>query len=526
MFDKSKIKEKVILMILDGWGLAPASKGNAIARADTPFFDSLRAHSFTKLCAHGECVGLPKGQPGNSEAGHLNLGAGRVVLDDAVYISKTIKDGRFFKNPAFLEGIRHLKKTKGKVHLMGLITEDNSPHSCPEHWLAMIDFLDKQNIKEVYLHLFTDGRDSGQHAAPKILERFETKMNNHHKNNNHSIKVKIASVAGRFFAMDRTKTWERIEKVYDLMVLGKGFKADSGKEAILQGYNRKETDEFISPTVIEKNKKPVAKVEDGDLMFFLNLRSDRARQLTKAFVQDDFLKQNPKTFKRKKFPNTFFVALTDFGPNLGGARVAYPSTEIKQSLPVVLDGIKQLYVSETEKYAHVTFFFNGGYDKPVSKEDRLLIDSPNVMSYREAPFMKAEEIVKAILKKTKEKDYKFITVNFPNGDMLGHTGDIKAAIKGLTFLDKKVKNLTKKMRKKGYIVVVTADHGGPEEMINPKTKEIETRHTSNPVPFAIISDKDYKLKKSGKLSDVAPTILDIFGIKKPDIMTGNSLIKK
>src|SRR6056297_3508172 len=285
MFDKSKIKEKVILMILDGWGLAPASKGNAIARADTPFFDSLRTHSFTKLCAHGECVGLPEGQPGNSEAGHLNLGAGRVVLDDAVYITETIENGKFFKNKAFLKGVDYIKDTKGKVHLMGLITEDNSPHSCPKHWLAMIDFLEQQGIDEVFLHLFTDGRDSGQHAAPKILERFENKIVCRRQENNgqHCIEVKIASVAGRFYAMDRTKHWQRIKKVYKMLTQGEGFKADSGKEAILQGYNRGETDELIKPTVIvDKDKKPVATIEDGDLIAFLNLRSDRARELTKA----------------------------------------------------------------------------------------------------------------------------------------------------------------------------------------------------------------------------------------------------
>ncbi len=523
MFDKSKINKKIILIILDAWGLAPPSKGNAISLADTPFFDSLEKYSFTKLCAHGKCVGLPDGQPGNSEAGHLNLGAGRVVLDDAVSITKSIENGKFFKNKAFLQGVKFLKENKSKMHLMGLVTEDNSPHSCPKHWLAMIDFLDKQGIDEVFLHLFTDGRDSAQHAAPKIIDRFREKRENGYKNQ--SIKVRVASVSGRFFAMDRTDHWQRIKQVYDLMTLGKGMEAKSAKDAILKGYNRGETDEFITPTVIKKQGQPVATIDKGDVIAFLNLRSDRARELTKVFVQDDFLKDNPNAFKREKYPETFFIALTDFGPYLDDIKTAYPSQPIKKSLPVVLDGLNQLYISETEKYAHVTFFFNGGYDEPVSKEDRVLIPSPDVKSYKDAPFMKADEIVEKILEKTSKKDYKFITVNFPNGDMLGHTGDIKAAIKGLTFLDKKVKYLKNKMEELGYIVMITADHGGPEEMINPKTKEIETRHTANPVPFAIISDQNYNLARSGKLGDVAPTILEIFGIDKPDIMTGKSLIE-
>ncbi len=522
-------KKKVILIILDGWGVAPASRGNAITLARIPVFKSLKKkYPYTELCAHGKCVGLPKHQVGNSEAGHLNLGAGRVVKDDALYISEGIKDGTFFKNPAFQEGIIHLEKYKSKVHLMGLVTEENSAHSSPEHWLAMLRLLEQEGIGEIFLHLFTDGRDSSQHAAIKILERFNEKVKNNHNNHNGPLGVKIASISGRFYAMDRTKKWQRNEKVYNLLVLGQGLKAKSAKEAILQAYNRQETDEFITPTVIMKNHQPVATIDDRDLVIFMNLRSDRARQLTKVFVQKEFNQKNPGSFKRKKWPkDLFFIALTDFGPDLDNVRTAYPSREVKNSLPVVLDGISQLYIAEIEKYAHVTFFFNGGYDHLVAGEERIAIPSPDTPHYDLVPKMNIAKVTQVILEKIQNKKIDFIMVNYCNPDMLGHTGNIEATIKSIEFLDQNLGKLVKAAKKEKYSIIVTADHGNVEEMINLKTNEIKTTHTTNPVPFILITsgDKHRRLKEGGTLGDVAPTILDLFGIKEPKEMTGETLIK-
>lgn len=523
-------RQRGILIILDGWGIAPPNRGNAITLAESPFFNhAVKKYPYTEICAHGLCAGLPKDQPGNSEAGHLNLGAGRVVKDDAVYISEAIKDGTFFKNPAFLEGINYLKEKKSKIHLIGLVTEESSAHSSPEHWLAMIHFLNQENVKEVFLHLFTDGRDSGQHAAVKILERFnqEVKNDNHHLNN--ETKVTIASLVGRFYAMDRTKRWQNIEQAYNLLTLGKGRKVKNAEEAITQAYNRHETDEFISPTVIvDKKEQPLATIDDNDLIIFMNLRSDRARELSKVFVQKDFNKKNPGSFKREKWPkDLFFIALTDFGPDLDEIRTAYPSREVKNSLPMVLDGLQQLYITETEKYAHLTYFFNGGYDHPVSGEERVVVPSPLKQNYDQIPEMSADKICQRVIKEINAERPDFIAVNFCNPDMLGHTGNLTAAIKGVEYVDKKVAKIVGVAKKKKYWIIITADHGNAEEMINLKTGEIETNHTINPVPFILINSfkRKINLKDGGKLADVAPTILDLMNLNKPKEMTGQSLIK-
>jgi len=524
--EKAKV-QPLILIILDGWGEGPAGPGNAVELARTPHLDKYRKqYPFTTLCAHGERVGLPKNQPGNSEAGHLNLGAGRCVVDDAVEITNAIKDGTFYKNPIFLEALRYFHEHRSKVHLFGLITEENSAHSSPGHWLAMIDFLTRHEVKEIYLHLFTDGRDSGQHAAVKIIDRFQDTVNHNHNHNGST--VSIASVVGRFYAMDRRKVWKRIEQVYDLLTLGRGLKASSAKEAIVAGYNRQETDEFISPTVItEEDGSPLATIDDQDVVFFMNLRSDRARELTKAFTQENFLKKNPGAFKKKKeIKDLFFVALTDFGPDLG-ARTAYPSRLIKDSLPVVLDGLKQLYIAEEEKFAHVTFFFNGGYDHAVMGEERVKIPSPQVKSYDQTPKMNAEQLTKVLLQKIKDEQPRFILVNFCNTDMLGHTGNIAAAKQTAECVDQCLGKIVNLALSKNYVIAVTADHGNAERMLNPETKETETTHTTNPVPFILIGKKiDCQLKKGGDLTDVAPTVLQLMGLTKPKTMTGHSLIVK
>ena len=526
MIDKNKYNQRTMLVILDGWGVASANEGNAIELAQKPFFDSLKQkYLYTELCAHGRRVGLPTGQPGNSEAGHLNLGAGRIVRDDAITINKSIKDGRFFKNPAFLEGISHWKKYKSQVHLMGLVTEENSAHSSPQHWLAMIDFLETQGVEKVFLHLFTDGRDSAQYAAIRILERFQNKVNGHR-----FLKVYIASIIGRFYAMDRVKKWDNIEKAYHLLVCGQGLKVASAQEAIARAYNRKETDEFISPTVIvDSKKRPVGLIEDNDLVFFINLRSDRARELSKAFVQTNFNKKAPQAFKRKKYlSNLLFVALTDFGPDLDDIRTAFPSQDIQKTLPIVLDGAKQVYAAETEKYAHITFFFNGGHNYTVSNEKRIIVPSPNVQSYDLRPEMSANKLCQKICQEIKSNQPNFIALNFANTDMVGHTGNLKAAIQAVECIDNNLKKLVNLAQKEKYSIIITADHGNAEEMIDLRTGEIKTTHTTNPVPFILVSSefKSVKLRNNGSLADVASTILRLLNQKEPSEMKGQSLIKE
>ena len=528
MWDKIRINKKIILIILDGWGIAPPGSGNMVDQAYTPIFDALKEkYSYTELCASGECVGLMKGQPGNSEAGHLNLGAGRVVEDDSVTINKSIKNRTFFKNPSFYEGLRHSREYHSKIHLMGLVTEESSAHSCPEHWEAMLKFLAKEEVPRVYLHLFTDGRDSSQHAALKIIEKFKKKINFPHRTGRLTghLKTEVASVIGRFYAMDRKKDWENIRKAYELLVLGYGLRAKDIREAIISGYNRHETDEYISGTVIVKDEKPVALIGENDVVIFMNLRSDRARELTKAFVQTDFVLKNPGAFQREKIENLFFIALTDFGPDLNHTRTAYPSIDIKNSLPIWLNGIKQYYIAETEKYAHVTFFFNGGYDHPVAGEKREMIPSPDVPHYDLKPEMSAFKITSRLLEILHQESPEFILVNFANPDMLGHTGNLEATRKGVEIVDQCLGKVVEGAREKNYLVIVTADHGNAEDKIDPLTHEIKPFHTSNPVPFIIVSDEKYKLIKGGTIGNVAPTVLDLMGIKKPEEMTESLIIQ-
>jgi 2,3-bisphosphoglycerate-independent phosphoglycerate mutase len=528
-----KKQPPVVMAILDGWGIYHDYIGNAITRAKTPNYKMLlQKFPHTELCASGRCVGLPKTQDGNSEAGHLNLGAGRVVDQDTVIISKMISTGTFFKNPALKETIKHAKKYKSSVHLIGLLSGWESAHSDPDHILALLTFLREEKIKKVYLHLFTDGRDSFQYGALNFLKQIKNQFKDGEI---------IASITGRYYAMDRTKKWDRTESTYNALVFGKAkYFAKSPEDAIKQAYDRGETDEFIEPTVIVKNGicdkkgfcvggKAVGKIQDNDAIIFFNLRSDRTRQLTKAFVQKDFNKKNKNSFKRAKFlKNICFIAMTDFGPDLDSILTISPSQDVKNSMPMALNGLRQLYIAETEKYAHVTYFFNGGYMNPVANEDRKEIPSPDISSYDKKPEMSALEITNIILNDIKENKHDFILVNFANPDMVGHTGNLAAGIKACGFVDECVGKIFSALKNKKGILIVTADHGNAEEMIDEKTEEIDTQHSSYPVPF-IIADmrnrkKNYKLKNKGILGNVAPTILDLLEIKKPKEMTENSLI--
>ena len=513
--------KSTVLVIMDGWGVASKGKGNPITPENAPnYFNWLKKYPNTKLAASGVAVGLLKGEEGNSEAGHINLGAGRVVKQDALYIYEAIKDGTFFKNNAFQQAIHHLRKYKTAAHVMGLLSNHNSAHSCPEHLYALLDLLYQEGIKKVYLHLFTDGRDSSQHDAPQHLK----KLNEHLHGTE-----KIATVMGRFYAMDRGKNWDRVRQAYEAMVMGKGHcTAGSAEEAISQSYNRGETDEFVCPTIIRNDGKPTAVVNDNDAIFYFNLRSDRARELTKTFVQQNFEKTNGGTFSRGRVPkNIRFVAMTDFGPDLPNILTAFPSRDVEKSLVQTLCPRRQLYIAETEKFAHVTYFFNGGYGRHFCDERWVKIDSVAVESYAEKPEMSAKLVADFVVNGLERNEYEFICVNFANPDMVGHTGVLSAATKAVRVVDREVERLIAAVEKEGGRALIVADHGNVEEMINLKTGEIDTEHSINPVPCVLVG-KDYskskiKMRANGKLADVAPTILKMMNIGKPKEMTGKAL---
>lgn len=520
MSNIKKTNLPLVLLILDGWGLWKEKKGNAISKGKTPIVDALyKKYPNIEISASSADVGLPKGQPGNSEAGHMNIGAGRVIEQDAVIISKSINNGTFFKNPAFLQAASHAEKHQSAVHLVGLLSDGSSPHSDNDHLLSLLSFFISKTKQKIYLHLFTDGRDSPQFAALKLLGQYDGIFN--------SQRVSIATIMGRFYAMDRKKAWDRTKAAYDAMVLGKGQAMENAAEAVNRAYNRGESDEFVIPSVIMQNGRPIGPMEDHDSVVFFNLRSDRARQLTKAFVQPDFEKKNKGSFKRGKVPkDLLFVALTDFGPDLGQVLTAYPGIDIPDTLPMALKDLRQCYIAETEKYAHVTYFFNGGYDHPVAGEARVIIPSKNVSSYAQVPAMSTREIAKQVISDVKNNKFDFFCVNFAAPDMVGHTGDLKAGIKAVEIVDKATGQIIDAVLAKHGTVIVTADHGNVEEMINLQTNEVDTEHSVNPVPFIIVNHYKYKLKKTGKLANIAPTILNILKIRQPRLMTEKSLIVK
>ena len=509
-----------LLIIIDGWGIGNhKDPGNPITPQTAPnYFAAIKQFPNCQLEASGSGVGLFPGQEGNSEAGHLNLGAGRIVKQDAVFISDAITDGTFFKNHAFQHVVEHAQKNKSAVHLMGLLSNHNSAHSCPEHLQALLDFFHNENIKQVYLHLFTDGRDSGQYQAHKhlrILKKF------FHGNE------KIATITGRYYAMDRNKDWDRTKQAYEAMVLGKGRVAVSVEDALRDSYSMGDTDEYVAPTIIIENNKPVATIKDNDAVVFFNLRSDRARQLAKSFTQTNFKRINYGAFNRVKFPkNICFVALTDFGPDLPGVFTAFPSRDVVKSLAQVLCPRKQLYAAESEKFSHVTYFFNGGYAQHFCDEKWVKIASPEVKNYADKPEMSAKQLTDYVIGAIESEEYEFITVNYANLDMIGHTGDFVAAQKAVSIVDSEMARMVQILIKHGGQAVITADHGNIEEMVDLENGQPDTEHSSNPVPLIIINSqvKIPRQLPNGKLANVAPTILKMMGIKKPSEMTAMSLI--
>lgn len=541
------MKKTFVLMILDGWGIAPAGPGNAVTSASLPNYNKLWvSFPHTRLLASGEPVGLPHGEKGNSETGHLNLGAGRIVYQDLPRINMSIADGSFYKNGSFLQAFEHVKKYGSSLHLMGLIGQ-GGVHSSNDHLFALLHLAVQNGLQSIFLHLFTDGRDSPPVSAAFYINQVEEELKKEGTG-------QIAILAGRYYALDRDNRWERTRKTYEALVEGKGLLANSAQEAVQRSYEKGKTDEFIEPTIILNSaKKPVAKVSENDAVIFFNYRIDRPRQLTKAFVLNDLEKAvigrpsfDPytekyykktyleeaslkKTFSRpKKLANLFFVTMTEYENNLPVA-VAFPPISVKMPLARVLSerNKRQLHLSETEKERFVTYYFNGQNETKNPEEDWIVIPSANVQTYDLKPEMSAPEITKMVLNKISLSLYDFILINFANPDMVGHTGVIQAGITACETVDKCLGEIADAVLARDGTCIVTADHGNVEEMINLLTGGVDTEHSANPVPFILI-DKAYQgsLKglPSGILADVAPTVLKLMNIPKPNDFTGRSLI--
>lgn len=504
------MSNRVLLCILDGWGISNDTKYNAVYSANTPNYDNfMKNMSHTTIHADGLNVGLPEGQMGNSEVGHLNIGAGRIVYQELTRINKAIAEGDFFKNEEFLNAINHVKKNNSSLHIYGLVSS-GGVHSAMNHLEALIKMAADNGLKNVYVHAFLDGRDTPPESAETFLAEIEETLKKYNL-------PKIASIIGRYWAMDRDKRWERIEKAYDCLVLGEGNKADSSKEAILNSYKNGKTDEFVEPVNIGGKR-----ISDNDAVIFFNYRPDRAREITRAIAFKDF-----DGFNRKKvLNNLYYVCMTQYDETFG-LPVAFKPQKLVNILGEVLDAnnIKQFRTAETEKYAHITFFFNGGVEEPNKLETRKLVASPKVATYDLKPEMSAYEVCDNVLEALDNKDYGFILVNFANPDMVGHTGVMEAAVKACSAVDECVGKIAEKALKNGVKMIITADHGNAEWMFNEQTNAPQTAHTTNIVPFIIVDSEKYNLKETGALCDIAPTILDLMGIKQPSEMTGHSMIK-
>ena len=456
-----------------------------------------------------------------SEAGHMNIGAGRIVEQDSLIITNSIRNKSFFINPALMGAIHHVQRNESQLHVMGLMGDGDSPHSEPEHFRAILQAAKKNGIREVFCHLFTDGRDSYPKSALEHLADFQKIMAEEGIG-------KIATLSGRFYAMDRAKNWKRLTLAYDAMVFARGEKSQSPEEAIEKAYANNLTDEYVLPTVILDSGEPIAKIQDNDSVVFFNLRSDRARQFSKLFIANDersIIKDDMPIIDKIK--NLYFVAMTDFGPGLD-EHTAFPEQTLLSTLPMVLGNLKQLYIAESEKFAHVTYFLNGGYADPVDQEDRVMIPSPQTDSYAKIPEMSASAITDNILKCIEEDRYDFIAVNYANADMVGHTGDLPATIKAVEFLDKQIERLLPEILSRGGNLIITADHGNADDMLDDNSDQPNTFHTKNPVPFLLVSEKfkDRKLNADGVLGNIAPTILDILEIEKPELMNRETLLLK
>lgn len=514
----------VVLIVLDGWGLSNNCQGNVLKNTLLPTIEKLNNfYPMTTLQASGISVGLPWGESGNSEVGHITLGAGKIIYQNLPRISLAIQDGSFAKNPKLLKAFESVKKSGGDLHLMGLVG-NGSVHSYLEHLYSVLEIAKNNDVTKIFIHAFTDGRDSPPTSGAKTLQTLEEKMK--------MIGVgKIATVCGRNWAMDRNNNWDRVEKAYKMLTQGKGEQIDSAIKYLQNSYTKGITDEYLEPGVINENGKPISLVKNGDSIIFFNFREDRARELTVAFTIPSF----------EKFPigerlKVDFFTMTEYEKDLP-VEVLFPREEIKNGLGEILsqNKKKQLRISETEKYAHVTYFFNGGEEEPWPDEDRILIPSPSVSKFDESPEMSAAPITEKVLDAIEKNKYDFILINYANADMVGHTGNEKACIEAVKSVDKVLSLLIPAVLKVGGCLLITADHGNIEELINPNTGQINTEHSTNPVPLWLVTSENHRNKTpeeikqdeneiGGLLSDIAPTVLDLMEIKKPSEMAGESLV--
>ncbi len=507
----------LVLVILDGWGVSPRLEGNAIAKADLPNYKKIISdYPHSLLTCSGEEVGLPEGQMGNSEVGHLNMGAGRVVYQDLTRITRAIKEGSFFENGVLLEAIKYSRESGGALHLMGLLS-DGGVHSHINHLYALLDLAARENMRKVFVHAFLDGRDVPPANAREYIQPLEKKFSELGFG-------AVATVMGRYFAMDRDRRWDRVERAFNAMTCGEGFHTETASEAVDRGYARSETDEFIQPTVIiHKDGMAIGNICSGDSIVFFNFRPDRAREITRAFVDKSF-----SGFKRKKgYPGVYFTCLTLYDRTID-APVAFKPQSLNNTLGEVLskNGVSQLRLAETEKYAHVTFFFNGGIEEPNPLEERILIPSPRVATYDLKPEMSANEITEKFLGQLEAGRHGVIIMNYANPDMVGHTGDMGATIKALSTVDSCLGIVTGAVLERDGTLLVTADHGNADEMTDSEG-HTQTAHTTNPVPFILVRrDTAGNKLRDGSLRDIAPTMLQLLGIPKPAEMTGDTLIIK
>ena len=511
-------KKPAVLLIMDGFGLSDNHKDNAVYEANTPVIDKLtKEYPFVKGYASGLAVGLPDGQMGNSEVGHLNMGAGRIVYQELTRITKEIEDGDFFKNEALLSAVENVRKNDSALHLYGLVS-DGGVHSHNTHIYGLLELAKREGLKKVYLHCFLDGRDTPPESGKDFVAELEAKAR--------EIGVgEVATVSGRYYAMDRDNNYDRVEKAYRALTRGEGEEADSATGGIQASYDKGVSDEFVVPFVVKKDGQPVATIKDGDSIIFFNFRPDRAREITHVFCDDEFDK-----FDRGERVKTTYICFTDYDPLIKNKDVAFKKVEINNTFGewIAANGMKQVRIAETEKYAHVTFFFNGGVEKPNENEERILVNSPkDVPTYDLKPQMSAPEVCDKLCEAIRSKKYDVIIINFANPDMVGHTGVKEAAIKACETVDTCVGKAVEAIKEVDGVMFICADHGNAEQMWDESINEPYTAHTTNPVPFILVNyDPEYTLKENGRLCDIVPTLIECMGMEKPAEMTGESLLIK
>lgn len=511
-------KKTTVLMILDGYGLNDRKDHNAVAEANTPVMDKLmKEYPFVKGKASGMAVGLPEGQMGNSEVGHLNMGAGRIVYQELTRITKEIQDGTFFENPALVKAMENCKANDSALHIYGLVS-DGGVHSHITHLYGVLEMAKKFDLKKVYVHCFLDGRDTPPASGKGYVEQLEEEMK--------KLGVgKVASVCGRYYAMDRDNNYDRVELAYKALTKGEGLTAESATTGIQASYDRDETDEFVKPTVVVEDGKPVATIQDKDSIVFINFRPDRAREITHAFCDDDF-----KGFERGKRLDVTYVCFSDYDPTIPNKDVAFHKIAVTNTFGewLAANDMTQARIAETEKYAHVTFFFNGGVEEPNKGEDRILVNSPkDVATYDLKPEMSAYEVCDKLCAAIKSEKYDVIIINFANPDMVGHTGVEAAAIKAVETVDECVGKAVDALLSVNGTMFICADHGNCEQLVDYETGAPFTAHTTNPVPFILVNyDPAYTLKEGGCLADIVPTLIETMGMTKPAEMTGKSLLIK